>query len=774
IISNLQIWFDGMERLLFNSTTGSNGYISFTISIPANLNAGTHSIKFELTPLSIDGYHRGISKIINVIVLRETEIIHLQEEFLIRQQKSWFNATAVDSQGLPVTTGALTLTLGDETLYSSGNPGSFLYTVPSDAARGISIFTWYYSDNEQYKDSQISFPVAIYSVPAFVNLDSSSTEAFPYEEIQVSGQLTEETGTGVSEAKITVTHKDNWGNKNNYEVLTDEQGAFVFSYRLESDSNGIHYFTIEFSGWTDEYYLPIQGKPVFEVSVDPLVSLIVPRQLVANESALLEIQGKKDLEVTLEVLENAEWLELAVFNLDSQGHYSYEWLVGEHLRGETFLRASYTGSEQKTIFQLEVYVRPELVIEAASSSILTGEEVDFLVTCSEEHAIFKDGIVWQENLSPGSRLFTLVFKEPEDHVITIKTTGQYVVETVKKMTIQVREDYSVSINIPQRVQKSKELTIDICIVDSEQQPLEGFKIELVINSTLMATTMTSQSGTAVMNVSLNKGHYAGIIRLNPADSSIHASKEIEIDSFTVYSVPAIRISDLRPVAGGVVNIEIMLKDGLDPVTGDIITVYLKGTSETSFFIGSNVTDDLGIVKIPWNITQEKGEYLLQVENVGNDLLESIIITKAVTVLERGPEILMATVVVQNSDNNLYLVTATIEFPGGKGSVYLCANDNRNIIGTLQETENLWILPIQLPKGQHYLWLQVVDAQGVENWKDLGMIIVLNDLPAGSETTGSVKSDNIARIITDTFISAMLMLPVAAYIVYRKRGTLIKQ
>ncbi|MHA2299200.1 MAG: hypothetical protein ACXAEU_15325 [Candidatus Hodarchaeales archaeon] len=763
----------GLE--LFNDSTGDNGYVQFTFTLPEDFSPSYHDIDFKLSPLPDDRYHRVAIKTIRIVTQQKTSILHQQSQSLTRSEEGWFNATVIDEQGLPVEEGSLSLRMNGDLIHESNDPlANFVFTLPANAPRGTSLFTWYYSGSSTYRESEQSFPVTIYSVPAFSNLTINTIEAFPGDDIEIFGQLLEETGEEIVGAEITVTHRDNWDNFNHYSVLTGDEGQFAFNYKLDNESNGVHHFMVEFKGWTEEYYLLIDGKLFFEINAFPKISLILNDQLIAGENASLEFHGRPDQEMTLEILDEANWLELATFTLDAAGKNRFEWFVPDKLRGEVLLRASYNTGTGVVIFNLRVKVRPLLDVQLDKSLVLTNEEILFLISCSENHDIWLDGDLWQENLTPGTRQYSLSFSEAGDHELKIIARGNDVLDTTKTVSFQVRKDYSITVNMPTRAQRSMDFVVSISVVNSEKLPLEGFILELMINNTLMATTKTSQAGTAEMTISLNTGYYEGTLKVLPLDTSVYLSKVIVLDAFTIYSVPVIEIPEMQPVNGRITSVEIKITDGLNPLVNETINVHLKGNSgNKSSFIDSNRTDNQGIAMITWNVTQESGNYLFQVINVGNEFLESIISTTAITVLSNGPQILLASIVVQDSDNNLFLVSAVVDFPGGKGKVQFCSGDNRTQVAGLQEVGDFWTLQVELTKGQHVLWIQAVDAAGIESWYSLGTVNVLKEVPSSSKSEYLTDGTTLSATVRDTLLSAIFLVPFGVIIVYKKRKTLIK-
>ncbi|MFW9996140.1 MAG: carboxypeptidase-like regulatory domain-containing protein, partial [Candidatus Odinarchaeota archaeon] len=770
IKAQLKVKIDGMDQLLFNDTTGDSGYISFRLQIPGDLSPGSHVLDFRLSPLPGDLYHQECTLVKTAVIQEQTTIMHQQSSYLVRKQNSWFNATVVDSHGLPVNAGSLSLQLNGEIIHeSTGSSTNYLFTVPSTVSRGINSFTWQYSGSEYYAAKEQVFPLAVFSVPSFENLGSSHGEIIPGDEIELTGQLVEETGDGIGGATVTVNHRDNWGNVTQYSVLTEAGGNFSFQLVVESENIGFHTFTLQFNGWTDEYYLPIEWKPVFEINVKLPITLIVKNQLVAGENASLEFQGKPSAEIKLEILDNGEFHKLSIFVLDSQGKYVYAWDIPENARGDIFLRAGYITSDEKVIFSLQVKVRPQIDLNVSKLLYLVDEEVEFLVSSSEKHDIWLDGEIWQDDLSAGSRLFTLVFTESGDHLLEVIASGEDVIETVLNASFLVREDYLVTINLPARVQRGVDIVAAIAIENSDKQPLEGFKISLFIDDQVMATAVTSQAGSSTMTFTLTTGFYRPVLKITPREEGIHYLKEIELEGLTVYSVPVIEISDVQPIKGRTVIVKIKVLDVLSPVAGETVSVLLKSTIDNSTVeLGTNVTDMEGITRITWSVTQESGDYLLQVKNTGSQFVEPIITTKTVHINGQGPEIIQASVLVQEEQKNRYIVTAIIDFPGGKRGVYLYSGKNGEIIGELVETGSTWTLIFQLEKGSHDLWVQAVDNQDIDTWKDLGTVTVLTDLPESSESTNPGTTGSLIDTIRDTTITMVFILPVAGLIAYKKR------
>ncbi|MFW9996012.1 MAG: carboxypeptidase-like regulatory domain-containing protein [Candidatus Odinarchaeota archaeon] len=762
--------------VLFNSTTGENGYTAFSFLIPSDFPAGYNDISFNLSPLLDDLYHVKTVLTREVVFQQETTITHQESLFLVRKKEGWFNATVVDAQGFPVPQGSLSLVLDGSIIHESTVPSTgYKFNVPEDTPIGINFFTWQYMGSSMFRESQQMFPVAVYSVPALNNLSSTALETFPGEAIEINGRLVEETGSGIPGAPININHLDNWGQSSPYTVVTGTNGYFTFTYLFENESLGTHFFTVEFNGWTEEYYLPVDGKPVFELAIIPRVTLLVNEALVAGENGTLEFHGKPDQEIAVEILEDGNWVQLVNFRLDTSGKLIYEWSIPSDLKGEILIRAGYTGDIDTAIFTLTILVRPQLDIQLSESPVLTGEEIKVLVTCNEEHTLYKDGKIWQDKLSPGTRQFTLVFNEPGDHEIEVVASGSYTVLTTEKLIIQVRNNYTVTVDMPSRVQRSVGAVIAFTISDERHFPLEGFKIEFSVNETLVATAMSSQTGTATLTLTLAVGSYQPRVEILPKEPAVFISKQLVLDSLTVYSVPIVEISDVQPVRGRSVNVETRVTDGHEPLFGEAIQLYLKNTArEPGVLIGGNITDDQGVAVVAWNVTEESGDYFLLVETTGSQFIEPVVVTKAVKILESGPEIVSANVITQNDDKNLYIITALVDFPAGKKGVYLYSGKGINLIGELNLGEDLWTLAFQLEKGTHELWLQAVDSQDIDAWKSLGMITAINDLSGVSENTSPSKNTkSIVDAVKDSLITAVFMLPVVVFLVYRKRKGMIR-
>ncbi|MFW9995859.1 MAG: carboxypeptidase-like regulatory domain-containing protein [Candidatus Odinarchaeota archaeon] len=772
--TQLRIGIAGTGYNLFQGLTGDNGYILFSITMPEDISPGYHDIFFELSPLPGDDYYHTVVKTLGVILQKETSIIHQESSFLIRKQEGWFNATVVDEQGIPVGTGSLSLVLDNNVIYSSASPSSgYKFTTPADMPLGVNLFTWEYAGNSVYSENEVIFPVAVHSIPIFSNLSSITSEMFPGEEIEITGRLVEETGNGIGGATVQISHRDNWGNNRYYTVLTGTDGDFAFKYSFGIESLGTHFFTVEFSGWSEEYYLPVDGKPVFELSIIPGVTLLVDSQLVAGENATLEFHGKPDQEIIVEILEDGNWIQLVNFPLDTDGKHSFIWSIPKNLKGEVLLRAGYLGEQNLAIFTLSIHTRPQLDIQVDDSPFLTDKEVNVLVSCNEEHGIWLDGKVWQERLSPGTRKFTLVFDDPGDHELEVVVNGDYVVETARRVIIQVRNDYHVIVNIPPRVQRTTGATFNLTVVDNYQYPLEGFKVELLVNDSLIASTVTSQEGKVTITLKLTTGFYQLKLNIFPLDPEVHVTKQLVLGGITVYSVPTVEIFNLQPVKGRSVNVKASMTDGSDPIAGEPIYVYLKDiVSGSEVFIGSNITDDRGVAMVAWNVTQESGEYLLQVETSESQFIESVVITRAVNILDRGPEIIFAEVITQDSEKNLYIVTALVDFSTGEEGVYLYSSKGVNLIGALEKEEDVWELSFRLEKGIHNLWLQAVDVREIDSWKELVTITVVNDLHETSTIVRSNVSNNLTNAIKDTIITVIFMIPVVVYLVYKKRKRLV--
>ncbi|MHA2029115.1 MAG: hypothetical protein ACW99Q_06980 [Candidatus Kariarchaeaceae archaeon] len=774
IESNLTIKVQESGEILFNSNTDANGYIQFTISIPNDLSQGNHDISFTLSPITGDNLH--IETIITneITILENTSILHQEIPYLTRNVEGWFNANVVDEQGLPVDTGNLSLTLNGELLYEGGTIANHLYTVPNNASRGINTISWYYIGQNGYNDSEVIFPMVLFSVPTFNNISSSIVETYPSQTVELRAQLLEETGDGVIGATVAVTHRDNWGNETQFQVVTDSQGWFIYDFNPDEEDTGIHTFTIEFNGYSEEYYLPITGNLVFEVSVSPPISLILNEQLIADENSTLEFQGRINEEIQLEIFENSNWNEIGLIMLDNNGNGLFEWTPSSTLKGEILLRVTYTNDQVTALFTLVINVRPEISVEAPEQPYIMNNEITILVTSDQVHDIWLDGAIWQSALSPGSRQFGVTFTETGNHLLEVKVSGNYIISTTQNLAIEVRKNYTVTVDLPTRIQKSANTIIDIIIEDiGDQSPIEGLDIELLLNNTLIASTTTSNLGIGSLNVTLSQGFYSVAVRVTPDELGVYLSKTVNLGSITVYSVPTIEIIDFTSVKGQMVDIEASITDGVDPVANNTVTFYLKEIDDSNTVkIGTSITDELGKAIISWNVTQDSGEYYLQVENSEEEFLDSVISSKSIEILETGPKILQASIAEYNSAKNEFLVTAVIEFPGGKGNVYLCTSGTNNQIGELQEEGSFWTLVIQLEKGAHALSIKAVDVNGIISWHDLGNVHAVTDL--NLEPTPETPSDSnpLMNLIRDTVLSSLFLVPITGYLVYKKRKAII--
>ncbi|MHA2277239.1 MAG: hypothetical protein ACXAC2_15805, partial [Candidatus Kariarchaeaceae archaeon] len=704
IESNLTIKVQESGEILFNSDTDVNGYVQFTITVPTNLSHGNHDISFTLSPITGDNLHLETTTTSEIIILEDTTILHQENPDLVRNTNEWFDATVVDGQGFPVDTGNLSLSINGELLYETNNIASYLYTVPNNASLGINTINWYYTGKNGYNDSEVSFPIMISSIPVFNNISSSIVETHPSQTVELRTQLLEETGDGIIGATVTVTHRDNWGNETQFQILTDSQGWFIHNFNPDEEDTGTHLFTVEFNGYPEEYYLPITGDLIFEVSVNPTISLILNEQLVVDENSTLEFQGRINQEIQLEIFENSNWNEIGLIVLDNSGTGLFDWTPSSTLKGEILLRVTYTSDQVTALFTLVINVRPEISIEAPEQPYIAGNEINILVTSDEEHDIWLDGNLWQSALSPGSRQFGITFTETGNHLLEVIASGNYIISTTQELAIEVRKNYTVMVNMPTRIQKSANTIIDVIIENiGDKSPIEGLNVELLMNETVIGSTTTSHLGIGSLNITLSQGFYNVAVRVTPNEPGVYLSKTVDLGSITVYSVPTIEILDFTPVKGQIVDIEALVTDGVDLVANITVTFYLKELNDSNTVeIGTSITNELGKAILSWNVTQDSGEYYLQVENSEEEFLDSVISSKSIEILETGPEILQASIAEYNSAKNEFLVTAVIEFPGGKGNVYLCTSGTNNQIGELQEEGNFWTLVIQLEKGAHAL------------------------------------------------------------------------
>jgi hypothetical protein len=768
--SNLTIKIQESGEVLFNSNTDANGYTQFTIEIPNDISHGNYGISFTLSPITGDNLHLETIIINEIIVLEDTLILSQESLYLTRNVDEWFNATVIDEQGYPVDSGSLSLTINDELLYEANHVGNYLYTVPNNASRGINIISWHYTGENGYNDSEISFPMVVFSVPAFDNISSSIIETYPSQTVELRAQLLEETGDGVIGATVTVTHRDNWGNETQLQVTTDSQGWFIYDFNPSEEDTGTHFFTVEFDGYSEEFYLPIAGNLVFEISVSPPISLILNEQLIADENSTLEFQGRINEEIQLEIFENSIWNEIGLIMLDNSGNGLFEWIPSSTLKGEILLKVTYTSDQVTALFTLVINVRPEITIQAPDQPYLVDDQINILVTSNEEHDIWLDGILWQSTLSPGSRQFGITFTETGNHLLEVVVSGDYIISTTHNLAIEVRKNYTVEVNIPTRIQKSSDIIIDVTIENiGDQSPIEGLKVELLMNETVIGTTTTSHLGIGSLNITLSQGFYNAAVRITPNEPGVYLSKVVDLGGITVYSVPTIEMLDFTPVKGQTVDITALISDGVDPISNNVVTFYLKEIDDSNTIeIGTSITDELGKAILTWNVTQESGEYYLQIENSVEQFLESIIVSKSIEILESGPKILQASISEYNSDKNQFLVTAVVEFPGGKGNVYLCTSGTSEQIGELQEEGSFWTVVIQLEKGAHTLSVKAVDTNEVVSWHELDTVNAITDLnPEPTPETPS-NGNPLINLIRDTVLSSLFLVPITGYVVYKKR------
>jgi hypothetical protein len=768
IQSDLQVQIQG--DILFYGTSDISGYIDFMATIPGSYTSGYYDISFTLVkPAS--SYYVSVTETFQVVIPESTSISHQENTNLLRNGLGSFNATVIDELSIPVGSGSLSLTLDGTLLHeSTGGTSSYVYPVPQDATRGINIFTWTYTGDGYYNDSSQDIPVAIFSKPSFIDLSSSISELVPGGSLDLRGKLIEETGNPVIGETIHVTEQDNWGIENEYTLLTDGDGWFTINFSPDVDDVGTFFFSVEYQGNPSDYYLPVDGMVIFEVSVNPLISLQVNGPLIAGEISTLEFQGNPDQGVNLEIFIDDSWTTLASITLDSEGNHQYEWIPDVSLKGDVLLRTTYTSGQGESIFTVTINVRPQLSLEIIDSSFFTGEEITIQVTSSEIHNIWLDGQLWQSNLTSGSRQFTTTFSIPGDHNIVVTASGDNIIETTVSEAIQIREYYTVTVNFPERAQKGVTFHVEFTIENS-QDPLEGFTVELFFNNTLVGTTITSQYGTASIDTSLIIGEHPIKVVITPFNSNIHLSKELKLGNITVYSLPSIKIQDIVPIEDESIDIDILTLDGINPVVDETINLYLENIDGSNrYLIGSNITNSEGITTITWNVTEESGDYYLKAENTGNQFLESIITSKMVHVLDAGPKIMLASITETNRDQNIFSITALVEFPSGSGNVYLCSSEKEQL-GELQAEETIWITNIQLEKGIHSFWLKAIDNQGVEAWYDLGSVNAVNDLTTEPETggSGSTGKNKMQDAIRDTLISVILTTPVAGVVVYRRRN-----
>lgn len=765
--SDLNIEIQG--EVLFNGTSNINGYIDFTATIPGTLTSGYYDVRFTTSSLP-SSYYKSVIKVLQVVIPEDTSILHQESINLIRNKTGWFNATVIDEKSIPVESGLLSLTLDGTLLYeSAGGTSNYTYVVPKNANRGINIFKWTYTGDGYYSDSFQNVPVAIFSKPSFVNLSSSISELIPGGSLELKGRLIEETNDPVIGQNVLVTQRDNWGIETQFTLLTDDDGWFTIDFNPDIDDVGTYFFIVEFQGDSSYYYLPISGLVIFEVSVSPPISLQVNGLVVAGENSALVFQGKPNQNIDLEILQADIWTELAIIPLNSEGSYQYDWIPDNNLKGDVLLKATYSDGQGQSIFTINVKVRPQLNLEIFDSLFFTNQEIIIEVSSNEIHDIWLDNELWESDLSSGSRQFSIIFDLPGDHIIEVSSTGNDIVDVSISQTIQVRENYTITADFPERVQKGVTFHLEI-LVENEVEPLEGFIVELFLDETLIATSVTSQLGIASIDTSLINGQHNLKTVINPLNDTIHLSKEINLGTVTVYTVPSVKIQETKPVKGKSVDIQILVTDEANPVVNETIDLYLENLSgDKRYFIGNSLTNNEGIATITWNVTEDSGDYYLKAENVGNQFLKSIVTSKTVHILESGPIITLASITEINRDQNIFSITAIVDFPSGSGNLYLYSADKVEI-KELQNEGEIWITSIQLEKGTHDFWLKAVDNQSLEAWYNLESVQALTDLSTEPQTggTGGTDDNRMQDTIRDTLISMILMIPVTAVVAFKKR------
>jgi hypothetical protein len=758
---------------LFNITTTESGYVFFTFDIPDDFQAGIHQIDFELSPLLESLYYTSSVRSFEVSMRKLVTIQHREDQTLIRGNHYLFNATIVDSDDLPVIDGSISLVYGDQILHTATGvqTTSYLFQVPTSFQRGINTLKWYYSGSTTHNSAEVYFPVTVFSVPQFSNVILEDDELFAGDNSILSGTLVDENNYPIIQATVILNHVDNWGNETTMQKITNDDGRFAFDIDFDTDSAGIHSFTVDFIGWNEEFYLTMLGKYYLEVSVNPQVSLSYSGEIISGEDKTLLLTGKPSEVIKTEFYDNDSWQHLEELILDEKGACSFTWGVPDYLRGPILVRVGYVNGSVFSYFSLSIKTRPVVIVEIPEEPATLGEEISIFVTSSEKFSLLIDGEIWQQDVPAGSYQYSPIITDSGDHEIKVIVSDEYSVETIVTKTISIRQDYLVDISFPTRVQKGVNLNVVIHIETIDSQPIEGFTVRLYANETIVASSKTSQEGSTILNSSLNKGIFKIKVEIIPPYSRVYHIKNISLDNdLTVYELPEIEIRDVIPIKGQSVKVEVIVSSYGEPVIGELIDLYLQGFMLQWLLIGTGITNDQGIATAWWNVTQDTGEYFLQAKNLGEPLLESVIITKAVQILDEEPKILMASISLINNDN-IYQVITVVDFPNGEGNVYLYSQ-NGTVLGTFKQDEgNFWNLQLNFEPGYYQLLIKAVDSKNVESWKEMNPLLV----PSVEQVDPIHKQDNrdFNAIITETLISTILLVPIASYFIYKRKKTLLK-
>ncbi|MFW9993015.1 MAG: hypothetical protein ACFFD4_13310 [Candidatus Odinarchaeota archaeon] len=762
--------------VLFNGMTSNTGYIFFTFTIPGDFQPGIHNIDFELFPVPGDLYHNSCLRSLAITYRKTINIQHQEDQTLVRGRSYWFNASIIDSDGFPIAVGMLSLLYDSKILYESSDVRSanYLFLVPLDFKRGINMFEWKYSGTDVYEELAASFPVSVYSVPQFDNVSLISEKPFAGDDIQLAGYLIDEIDQPVTGASIKLNHTDNWGNVIVSQVTTTQDGLFTFTITLESTAAGHHSFTLDCLGWNEEFYQPVKGKYFLEVFVSPQITVSYSGEIVSGENTTFSVTGKSESSVTLDYFNDDSWQALDEIILDSEGRSSYTWPVPANLQGPVMLRARYVELLEYSYFPLKLKKRPVIAVNVPILPTPVGEEVIITVTSTERYSIWMDGIIWKQDILAGSHQYSLKFINSGDHEIVVISTGEYIVETIVNKTISVRVDYLVNVEYSPRVQGGDSFNVFVHLETNDHQFLEGFTVRLLANDSLIASTVTSQHGNASLNASLNRGYYSLKIEIIPLRTLIYFTKNIVPENgLTIYDLPEIAINEKTPITGTLTGVEIKITSGTDPVTEETAFLFLRNSNmEEWLFLGTGTTDEQGKAVVWWNVTQNSGEYYLQARNKGKPFLEAVTKTKTIQILNRGPEILVASISLISNDN-VFQAISIVSFPNGIGTVYLYSDQSDTYLGILEHGEgDYWALQVQLEPGQYQLSIKAVDAKGIESWKDLDPLVVSQGTGKNDPSNRNGNLD-LGSILIETALSTILLVPVAGWFIYKKKKALAK-
>jgi protocatechuate 3,4-dioxygenase beta subunit len=255
----------------YETYTDENGNYSVAVDnlVPGknNVTASVDDEEIEVIPVSEDF---NVTKRDTSISIEDTDDVKVGDNVNIRGR-------LIDEDGNPVTNADVTVTVdGVSKTVTTDSDGNYVATFPTDSV-GTKNITVEYEGSEEYNGAENNSNFNVIKRNAIVSVDPVNATSMD-DNISITGKLTDENGTPIADAVVTITI-----NGEDYNVTTDSDGNYELP--VTNAKSGLNNVTVKYEN--DDYNTAENSTNFTLIKVNAIVTVDPVEGIVGEEITLV-------------------------------------------------------------------------------------------------------------------------------------------------------------------------------------------------------------------------------------------------------------------------------------------------------------------------------------------------------------------------------------------------------------------------------------------------------------------------------------------------------